>query len=372
MKLGLVINPIAGMGGKVGLKGTDGKEVLERARELGAKEEAPVKALKALEPLLDIKDSLEMFVGPGDMGENESRQYGFKTEIVGEVKEDTSPEDTISIAKKMLEEGVDLIMFAGGDGTARNIYTAVGDSLPVIGIPAGVKIHSGVFANHPKAAGEVALKYFLDNDVNLQIKEMEVMDIDEEKFRDGSVIAKLFGYMKVPFEQTLVQNQKSGGVEGEEGAIDGITDRIIDDMKEDVYYIVGSGTTTRPILEKMGLKNTLLGVDIVRNREIIKNDANEKEILNIVKGKAAKIIVTVIGGQGYIFGRGNQQISKDVVEEVGIKNIQIIATKRKLMSLENRPLLVDLGDSEINSQFNGYKVVRVNYTDEAVHMVKGL
>lgn len=372
MKLGLIINPIAGMGGKVGLKGTDGKEVLEKARSLGAIEESPLKARKALEPLVELKDQLEIVAGPGDMGENEARELGFNVRSIGEAREETSQQDTIDIARKMIDEEVDLLMFAGGDGTARNIYTAVEDKLAVIGIPAGVKIHSGVFANHPKAAGEVAVKFFEGDDINLNIKEMEVMDIDETEFREGRVIAKLFGYMKVPFERELVQNQKSGGIEGEEGAVDGITDRIIDDMEDDIYYIIGSGTTTRPILEKLGLKNTLLGIDIIKNKKLVKNDANEKEILDIISGHKAKIVVTVIGGQGYIFGRGNQQISKDVVKEVGIDNIKIIATKRKLMSLDNAPLLVDLGDSEINKMFDGYRLVRTNYTDEAVHMVKGL
>lgn len=369
MKIGLIVNPIAGMGGKVGLKGTDGKEILEKARLLGAIEESPVKARKALEPLLEIKDDLKIYTGPNNMGENIARELGFEIEVVGDKKEETSPEDTIEIAKKILEKEIDILMFAGGDGTARNIFTAVGDKVPVIGIPAGVKIHSGVFASYPKGAGEVVIKFLKDE---TDIKEMEVMDIDESKFREGQVMAKLFGYMKIPFQQELVQVQKSGGIEGEEGAIDGITDRIIDDMEEDIYYIIGSGTTTRPIMEKLGLKNTLLGIDIIKNKELIKNDANEKEILEIIKGKNAKIVVTAIGGQGYIFGRGNQQISKDVVKEVGINNIKIIATKRKLMSLENRPLLVDLGDEEINKLFNGYRLVRTNYTDESVHMLKGL
>ena len=370
MKLGLIVNPIAGMGGKVGLKGTDGREILEKARELGAKEESPLKARKALEALEEIKDDLEIIAGPGDMGENQSKELGFNVKVIGEAKDQTGPEDTIETAKAMLDEGIELLMFAGGDGTARNIFTAVGEKLPVIGIPAGVKIHSGVYASHPRAAGQVALKFFSGED--LEIKTMEVMDIDEDKFREGQVTAKLFGYMDVPFEPALVQTQKAGSIEGEEASIDGITDRIIDDMEDDVYYIVGSGTTTRPILEKLGLKNTLLGIDIIKNKELVKNDVNEEEILEIIGDSPAKIVVTVIGGQGYIFGRGNQQISKRVIEKVGKDNIIITASKRKLMSLGKRPLLVDLGDEEFNKEFNGYRVVRTSYTDEAVHMVKGL
>ncbi len=370
MKLGFIVNPIAGMGGKVGLKGTDGEEVLEKARELGAYPEAPIKAKKALEVLLPLKEKIAVFTCPGSMGEEIAKQLGFKSIVLGEQKDITGPEDTEKAANMMLDEGIDILLFAGGDGTARNIYNAIGDKVPVIGIPAGVKIHSGVYANHPKAAGEVALKYLMDN--YMEVKEVEVMDIDEEAFRKGQVTAKLYGYMKVPFEPQLVQNQKSGGIEGEEAALDGISDKIIEQMEENTIYIVGSGTSTRPIMEKLGLPNTLLGIDLVKDKQLIDSDVNEKEILQHIEGEKAKIIVTVIGGQGYIFGRGNQQLSADIIKKVGKENIIIIATKKKLMSLGGRPLLVDTGNDEVNSMFNGYMRVRTSYYEEVVHMVKGL
>lgn len=370
LKLGFIVNPIAGMGGKVGLKGTDGEEVLEKAIELGALPESPKKAKKALEILIPIKDQITLLTGPGNMGEEEAIELGFNPEVVGEVKDKYLSEDTEKVAVEMVQQGIDLLLFAGGDGTARNIFNAIGDKVPVIGIPAGVKIHSGVYANHPRSAGEVALKYLQGEE--MKVKEMEVMDIDEEAFRQGQVTAKLYGYMKVPFEPELVQNQKSGGIVGEEAALDGISDKIIEQMEEDVIYIIGSGTSTRPIMEKLELPNTLLGIDIVKNRELVASDVNEKEILKYIEGNKAKIIVTVIGGQGYIFGRGNQQISGQVVKKVGKENIIIIASKQKLMSLEGRPLLVDTGDDEVNSMFNGYMKVRTSYTEEAIHMVKGL
>lgn len=371
MKLGFIVNPIAGMGGKVGLKGTDGPEILEKARRLGAMPEAPEKAKKALEPLLALKEQIEVFTYPGVMGEDEVEEMGFDFKVLGEKKDEMGPKDTEEAARKMMNMEVDLILFAGGDGTARNIYNAIDSKVPVIGIPAGVKIHSGVYANHPRSAGEVALKYLTDRE-DMEVKEMEVMDIDEEAFREGHVTAKLYGYMKVPFEPDLVQNQKSGGIVGEEAALDGISDKIIEQMEPDVLYIIGSGTSTRPIMDKLGLPNTLLGIDIVQNKKLVASDVNEKEILKYIEGKEAKIIVTVIGGQGYIFGRGNQQISGDVIRKVGKNNIKIIATKKKLMSLQDRPLLVDTGDDEVNSMFNGYTMVRTSYTEETLHMVKGL
>ena len=355
MKLGFVVNPIAGMGGRVGLKGTDGVEVLERARSLGAIPESPGKAKKALEALVSVKDKIELFTYPGEMGENEAR---------------IGPEYTEEAEKKMLEEGVDLIIFAGGDGTARNIHNAVGTKVPVIGIPAGVKIHSGVYASHPRAAGEIALKFLQDDE--MELKETEVMDIDEEAFREGVVTARLYGYMNVPLEPALVQFQKSGAIESDEEAIDGVTINIIEEMEDDVVYLIGSGTSTRPIMEELELPNTLLGIDIVENKKLVASDVTEKEILDYIEGKKAKIIVTIIGGQGYIFGRGNQQLSAEVIKKVGKENIIIISTKNKLLSLDGRPLLVDTGNDEVNQMFNGYIRVLINYQTESVQEIKGL
>lgn len=370
MKLGFIVNPIAGMGGKVGLKGTDGKEILEKARQLGAYPEAPKKAKKALGILTPLIDDIEIITCPGNMGEDETIELGFKPKVIGERKPTFGPEDTEEAASKMLDMGIDLLLFAGGDGTARNIYNVVGDKLPVIGIPAGVKIHSAVYANHPRSAGEIALKYLKGELTN--IREAEVMDIDEEAYRQGQITAKLYGYMKVPYERQLVQSLKAGRPEQEESAREAIADRIISEMEPDVLYIVGSGTSTRPIMEKLGLPNTLLGIDIVKNKELAASDVSEKEILEIIDGKKAQIIVTVIGGQGYIFGRGNQQLSGNVIRKVGKDNIRIIATKNKIVSLEGQPILVDTGDDEVNNMFNRYMRVLTSYNEEIMYKVKGL
>ncbi|HLR21483.1 MAG TPA: ATP-NAD kinase family protein [Tissierellaceae bacterium] len=370
MKLGFIVNPIAGMGGRVGLKGTDGQDILDKARSLGAIPESANKAKKALECLLPIKDDLTIYTYSGDMGERGARELGFTPEVIKNVGEDSKPENTEEAAKKMIEIGVDLILFAGGDGTARNIFNAVGTKVPVIGIPAGVKIHSGVYANHPKAAGEIALNYFKSDDK--KTKEAEVMDIDEEAFREGQVTAQLYGYVKVPFEEDLIQNTKSTAPATEEILLEGIANTIDRDMEEDVYYLIGSGTSVRPIMEKLDLPNTLLGIDIVKNKELIATDVNEKEILEIIGDKKAKIIVTVIGGQGYIFGRGNQQLSAEVIKKVGKENIRVVATKNKLQALEGRPLLVDTGNEEVNKMFNGYIRVLMGYDYETAEKVKGL
>lgn len=369
MKLGLVINPIAGMGGRVGLKGTDGAEVLKKARDMGAKQESPIKAKKALEELNKVK-GIEILTFPGDMGENELKEFDMKYTVLDSTSEDTTPEDTERAARMMVEQGVDLILFAGGDGTARNVFNAVGDKVPVIGIPAGVKIHSGVFANHPRNAGIIAANYL--KDMELGTKDAEVMDIDEEAFRDGVVTAKLYGYMFIPKMPDLTQSQKSSGYASEEGALLGMGERVVEEMEEDVYYIIGSGTTIRPIMDEMELPNTLLGIDIVKNEELIASDVNETQILEIIGDAPAKIIVTVIGGQGYLFGRGNQQISGEVIKKVGKKNIIIVCPIEKLMALEDRPLLADTGDDEVNEMLTGYMPVIVDYATDRIMKVKGL
>ena len=358
------------MGGKVGLKGTDGTEILQRARELGAEPEAPKKAIKALEILTPLRDKLRIITCPGDMGENEAVAAGFVPTVVGDRKDDTGPEDTEQAARHMLNLGVDLLLFAGGDGTARNIYNAIGAKMPALGIPAGVKIHSAVYANHPRSAGEVALKY-LQGELET-LREAEVMDIDEEAFRQGQVTAELYGYLQVPYERQLVQSLKAGRTEGEEAALDAVADRIIDEMELDVLYIIGPGTSTRPIMDKLDLPNTLLGVDLIKNRRLVASDVSEQEILRHLDGQQAKIIVTVIGGQGYIFGRGNQQLSAKVIQKVGKKNIRIIATKNKIVSLRGQPLLVDTGDDEVNAEFNDYMRVVTSYNEEMMYKVQGL
>lgn len=370
MKLGFIVNPIAGMGGKVGLKGTDGLEVLEKARSLGAVPESPKKAKLALECLLPLKDKLQIFTYPGKMGQDEAIEVGFNPIVIGEIADELNPKNTEEAARKMVEEEVDLILFAGGDGTARNIFNAVGTSVPVIGIPAGVKIHSGVYANYPKAAGDVALHYLQADD--RETKEAEVMDIDEEAFREGVVTARLYGYVNIPLEEELIQTTKSGGLGSEEDALEGITNTIIENMESDIFYIVGSGTSIRPIMEKLNLPNTLLGIDIIKNNQLVASDVNEKQILDIIGDEKAKIIVTVIGGQGYIFGRGNQQISAEVIKKVGKQNILVVATKKKLLSLYGRPLLADTGNKEVNAMLDGYINVLTSYETRSLENLKGL
>ncbi|NLL81423.1 MAG: ATP-NAD kinase family protein [Tissierellia bacterium] len=364
-KLGFIVNPIAGMGGKVGLKGTDGEEALEKAIKLGAKRESPIKAKKALKELVSIKDKIKILTCPSDMGEEIAKELGFEVEVLDELRDLQGAKATEKAASLLLSDEVDLILFAGGDGTARNIYNIVGDKLPVIGIPTGVKIHSAVFATNPLNAGKIVVKFF--NNSLIEIRESEVMDIDEEQFREGKVVAKLYGYMKVPYEQAYVQSLKAGGISNDSISLEGIADYIVDNMERDCVYLIGSGTTTREVLKKMGLPHTLLGIDIVKNGQILVKDANETEILETVKNNNTRIIVTPIGGQGYIFGRGNQQLSPRVIKAVGKENITIVSTLGKLTDLRSKPFLVDTGDEETDRMLKGYYKVIVGYDEYYVY-----
>jgi predicted polyphosphate/ATP-dependent NAD kinase len=336
------------MGGAVGLKGTDGKAVLEKAISLGAKPVASQRAETFLAELAQVKGSLRLIVGAANMGEAEAEKCGFKADAKGESRNDTTPEDTQKVAGEMVASGVDLLVFCGGDGTARDVLKAVGMKVPVLGVPTGVKMHSAVFAVTPQAAARVAAEYLWGG---LPVREAEVMDIDEEAFRQGHLSAELYGYTLSPYEPHLIQGNKleSPATESEVRNQAAIAVYVIEEMKPDVIYVIGPGTTTRTISDLLDQKKTLLGVDLFQNKKIIGSDVNERQILEALKGKTAKIIVTPIGGQGFIFGRGNQQISAKVIREVGFENIVVVATKSKLDRLKS--LRVDTGDLKLDSEF---------------------
>ncbi|TRO46476.1 ATP-NAD kinase [Candidatus Bathyarchaeota archaeon] len=346
--IGLIVNPVAGMGGAVGLKGTDGRDIVNRAISLGARPIAPVRAEAFLSKLKPVKHAVQLIVGAGSMGGDVAKSSEFAYKGLGERKEETSAKDTLAIAKEMADAGVALLVFCGGDGTARDIQKAVNMNVPVLGVPTGVKMHSAVFAVNPQAAARVVMRFLYEA---LPIREAEVMDVDEKAFREGRVSAQLYGYVLAPYEPHLIQANKvaSPMTESELRNHAAIGIYIIETMKPDAIYIIGPGTTTRTIGDLLDAKKTLLGVDLFHNKKIVANDVNEKQILEAICGKPVQIIVTPIGGQGFIFGRGNQQISPEVIRRVGLDNIIVVATESKLRSLES--LKVDTGDPNLDATF---------------------
>lgn len=374
-RIGFIVNPVAGIGGRVGLKGSDGAETQKRALELGGVFESGEKALIAMRVLRAGEELAEIYTCPGDMGESVCRAAGLNCKVIDGIETcdkgagtATSPEDTARAAKMFCGLGVDLILFAGGDGTARDILDAVGESAAVLGIPAGCKIHSGVFALNPRRAGELALRY-MQGKVR-RTKEAEVMDIDEEQFRRGRVQSRLYGYLKIPDDVRLMQNLKSGSRAGGQDGAESLSAYMADIWEDDVLYIIGGGSTTAHIMNRMHLPGTLLGVDLVYGGRVIGADCTEREILKAVSeyGKA-KILVTVIGGQGYIFGRGNQQISAEVIRRVGRENIIVAAAEEKMLALFGKTLYADTGDEEVNRYLAGYMRVITGYGQYAVMKV---
>jgi predicted polyphosphate/ATP-dependent NAD kinase len=365
--LGLIVNPIAGIGGRVGLKGSDGADIQRQALALGAVPQSQNRAIQAMERLRSIED-LTLVTYPDEMGEDAARACGFTPTVVGTITPGrTTAEDTKTAARDMLGLGVSLLLFAGGDGTARDIYAAIGERLPVLGIPAGVKIHSAVYATNPISAGDLARSY-LKGKVSA-LREAEVMDIDEQAFRQGLMSAKLYGYLKVPFRRGSLQGLKTPSSPGGQAAMAAIAADVVSQMEDGWLYIIGPGTTTRAIAARLGLDKTLIGVDAVAEGELVAADANESQLLELLEGRRAKVIVTPVGGQGYIFGRGNQQISPDVIRAVGKENIVVVSTADKIHSLGGRPLRVDTGDHEVDRMLSGYIRVITGYNERIIYKV---
>ena len=403
-KLGLVINPIAGVGGSVALKGSD--NMVKHALALGADLKANARTQTALNVLLPYQDEITIYTVNNQMGEQAAKILGFTVQLVYQTHPtNTQAHDTEQAIVALLDQQVDVILFAGGDGTARNIAKIVAlnadkhnlPQVPVLGIPAGCKIHSGVYAITPTAAGRVVELMVTKQLVTLTAG--DVMDIDESLFRQGIVKAKRFGEMKIPSELRYIQAVKSGGKESDELVLQDISEAVISYMRdnEENLFIIGSGSTTDFLMQDLGLKNTLLGVDLVKNERLIANDVTEKQLwhqlvsvtqmdktqhgltaqsTNSHKITQQKItlVITLIGGQGHIFGRGNQQLSPRIIRLIlaqkGAKNnIMIIASKTKLEALNNNPLICDTGDNELDQLLSGYIPIITGYNEQVLYPI---
>jgi predicted polyphosphate/ATP-dependent NAD kinase len=352
-KIGFIVNPVAGMGGKVGLKGTDG--VISQAIKLGAKPIAPKKAVETIKAFLKYfsnTEKIKWITCSKEMGEYQLKKAGISNfDIVYNYKgKDTTSVDSKKASMIFLDKEVDIILFCGGDGTARDIFEIITDKIPLLGIPSGVKMHSGIFGINTDASAKM-LSEFLEN--NLTIGDAEIMDLDEDLYRKGQWNIKLFGIAKGIVEPTYIQVGKSIYESISDDAIkDELYEHILDEMDQntDVLYLFGSGGTIDYIANKLKIKNTLLGIDAIYNKKSIKYDLNEKDILKLVeKYSKVKVILSPIGAQGFILGRGNLQLSPMVIKRIGIDNIIVVSTPSKLVST---PFIrVDTGDKELDTLF---------------------
>jgi len=357
-RIGFIVNPVAGMGGSVGLKGTDGN--VEEAKRRGAVPHAGERAQRALEQFHG-KNDLAFLTCAGAMGEAVLAASGVKNyEIVYTPGNDTSSDDTRAAAKAFLKTGIDLILFCGGDGTARDIFSVAGREVPMLGIPAGVKMYSGVFAVNPDAAAELVAG--LDKAV---LRDSEVMDVDEEAYRAGTLDTRLFGIARTPVIRGMVAVSKQVYEQPDEERTKGEIAQFMQEvMLPGALYIIGAGTTTEAIVHYLGHQKTLLGVDVLKNGRLVAADADEKTLLRLTeREKDVRIIISPIGAQGFILGRGNQQISPSVVRRAGIRHVIVVATPHKLQDVPE--LLVDSGDPALDREFGesiqvicGYRIAQ--------------
>jgi predicted polyphosphate/ATP-dependent NAD kinase len=373
LKVGLLVNPFAGIGGSVGLKGSDGEAIRSEALRRGARQRAVERAHRALAVLAAERDRVRIVCWEGPMGSDALTGLDFDAELCGATPQSpTTAGDTARAARVLADHDLDVLVFAGGDGTARDILDAVGDSVAVIGIPSGVKMHSAVYAVSPEAAGELLLRLARAGLVNVQHR--EVRDIDEEAFRRGVVKARFYGELLTPEEGHFLQRTKVAGRESDELAAEDIAADIVESIVPGRIYLIGPGSTTAAIMAQLGLPNTLLGVDAICDDRVLLSDAGESELLALLEreSKPAEIIVTAIGGQGHVFGRGNQQISPAVIRRVGLENITIVAGKGKISGLGGEPLLVDTNDPDLDRALCGYRRVVTGYHDAILYPVAAM
>jgi predicted polyphosphate/ATP-dependent NAD kinase len=356
-RIGFIVNPVAGLGGAVGLKGTD--NMSEAAIRKGAVPHAGERAAEALK--LVRGSDIEFLTCAGQMGEEAIQAAGIQSySILFTPPPPTTASDTKNACRKFLASGADLILFCGGDGTARDVFDVVGSKIPMLGIPAGVKMYSAVFALDPQSAGEIIGKAG-----DRPLRDAEILDVDEDAYRAGTLATKLYGIARVPVFEERVQVAKHVTEEqDEERAKRDIARFITEVMLPDTLYIVGAGTTTENIASSLGLKKTLLGVDVLKDGKIIAPDADERILLHLLDGRSpAKIIVSPIGAQGFFFGRGTQQISRAVIQKVGKENVIVVATPAKC---RDTPVLhIDTGDSVLDAGFGesiqvitGYRIAQ--------------
>jgi len=373
--MGFVVNPIAGMGGRVGLKGTNG--VYETAVKLGAQPVSPKRAIEFLRKMKEtgLTGLVEVITCPGKMGYEEAKVAGVSVQVLPlRIGEETTAEDTKNAVKLFVTRvKTDLIVFVGGDGTAKDILDALVEldvtNVPVLGVPAGVKMYSGVFAVNPLDAVDV-VEMFVKGQT--QLNELEVMDADEVAIRGDQFAVKLYGYLVCPFVPTLFQGSKQVSVATTyeiENQI-GIADFFVEIMRSDSNYILGPGTTIRQVANRLGVEKTLLGVDLYRNGVVVK-DVNEQKLLEEIKDwENTWIVVSPIGRQGMLFGRGNQQISPEIIKKVGKEKIIVLATRNKLQGIEGEALRVDTGDPEVDGMLRGYIKVITDYREWRLMPVK--
>lgn len=365
--VGLVVNPVAGLGGRVGLKGSDGAEVQQRARTLGARPAATSRAELTLRQFTLLAPQSALLTAAGPMGEDAARAAGLDATVVHRpAGPGTTAADTRAAVRALVSAGAGLLLFCGGDGTARDVLDALGalgalgmlgpePGPPVLGIPAGVKMHSAVFAVHPRAAAEVAAAWA---NGGVRLVSAEVVDRDEAALREGRVSARLHGWLTVPVLPARVQQRKTGSSAAAPEALGGIAAEVAERVGPGGLLALGPGGTTHAVATALGAADACLtGVDVLRlqpggGARIVLRDARADQLLALPA--APWIALSPIGGQGFLLGRGNQQFTPELLHATGRERLLVLATEAKLAALAGRPLLLDTGDPELDDALSGH------------------
>lgn len=359
MRLGIIINPAAGLGGPLGRKGSDEPGLPALAAKLGRASLSATRAVRALNAFRAEFTSVSgqpdrILCGPflpDSYAETDPHDVGapYLDRLTPKTLNHTA-EDTQAVTA-LMQDRVDLILFAGGDGTARDICAANSGGTPILGIPSGVKMHSGVFARSPERAGQMAARFF--GDPARRTETVEILDLDEAARRRGRLSARLYSVARTPLDSHGGrQNPKAGGTDPV-GEMDAALAAYVKGMRDDTLYILGPGATMAALKDRLG-GGTLLGVDLAEGGAIIARDADEDTLLARITGRAVRIVLTVVGGQGFVLGRGNQQISARVLRAAGTPPIDVICGAGKLAALSPQELTIDTGDPVLDATLAGY------------------
>lgn len=391
-RIGLIVNPVAGIGGAVGLKGSDGPEVVRRALALGAVPHAQERAEATVRQVLACwpadREGPEILAAPGSMGEAAAQAAGASPVVVGSLPDSasTTPEDTRWLTAQLAALVPDLLLVTGGDGTLRDVCAALGTAVPVVGIPAGVKIHSPAFATGPRAAGDLAAAFLLASPSRRRAAPAEVLDLDEDAYRRGEIAPRLFGEVTVPAGDRRLQARKEPSPASEAAAVTAAAEGVVRYLAAGGRWVLAPGSTVRAVGDRLDILTTLVGVDVVdvapaaassdgdpREAVLVATDIGAAGLERLVAEQSATLIVTPVGGQGFILGRGNQQLSAAVVRAVlaggGRDAIVVVATPAKLAGLRGRPLLVDTGDAGLDAELTGHLTVITGPHDRTVYSV---
>ena len=364
LHIGLLINPIAGLGGELAHKGSDHLHLLVESLEQSRANQRCYQTLQLLQP---YAQQLHFYCASGLMGEDIVTLAGFEVEqVVYESPQVTSAQDTILAAQALMSCPIDILLFVGGDGTARNLCQAKVNK-PVLGLPAGVKMHSGVFALNPESAAEVLIK--LMTGAGVAVEQAEVRDLDELALQQGKVQARFYGELTIPIDTKLIQQMKCASPDSDELVQTEIAAFVSENLEADVLYLFGVGSTCGAIMTQLGYEHTLLGFDAILNGELIAQDLNSESILALVQRYPCKIILTATGGQGILIGRGNQQLTPQILKQVGRDNLWVVASPNKLQALGGRALILDTGDAALNKAWQGLINVTTGYEQQQLYYV---